>query len=68
MGGIYSFQDILEFFAVGAKAIQIGTANFTYPDISEKLVNGLKEFMITNKFSTLNELQQKLRGTQCLVI
>lgn len=68
MGGIYSLQDILEFFAVGAKAIQIGTANFTHPDISEKLINDLKEFMITNKFSTLNELQQELRGTQCLVI
>lgn len=68
MGGICSLQDILEFLSVGAKAVQIGTANFTHPDIAEKLVNDLEQFMIINKFSTLNELQQELRGTQCLKI
>ena len=60
MGGIYSLEDILEFFAVGAKAVQIGTANFTHPDIAEKLVNDLEEFMDTKGFKTLGELQNKL--------
>ena len=60
MGGIQSLDDILEFFAVGAKAVQVGTANFTHPDIAEKLVNDLKNFMEQNGFKTLDELQQML--------
>lgn len=67
MGGIHSLDDILEFFSVGAKAVQIGTANFTHPDIAEKLVNDLKSFMTVNGFKTLEELQNKLRRTECLV-
>lgn len=64
MGGIYSLEDILEFFAVGAKAVQIGTANFTYPNIAEKLVKDLEQFMGVNGFKTLDELQNKLK-TSC---
>lgn len=60
MGGIYTLQDILEFFSVGAKAVQIGTANFTHPDIAEKLVNDLENFMMENNFSSIMELQQRL--------
>lgn len=60
MGGIYTLSDVLEFFSVGAKAVQIGTANFTHPNIAEKLVNDLEKFMIENNFSTLDELQKKL--------
>lgn len=68
MGGIYTLNDILEFFSVGAKAVQIGTANFTYPDIAEKLVNDLENFMGVNGFKTLDELQKELMGVQCLKI
>lgn len=62
MGGIHSLEDILEFFAVGAKAVQLGTANFTHPEIAEKLVNDLEEFMDVNGFKTLEELQKELKG------
>lgn len=68
IGGIYSLQDVLEFFSVGAKAVQIGTANFTHPDIAEKLVNDLENFMAVNGFKNLHELQQELKGAQCLKI
>lgn len=61
MGGIYSLEDVLEFFSVGAKAVQIGTANFTHPDIAEKLVEDLENFMTENNFSTIDELQSKLK-------
>ena len=60
MGGIYTLNDVFEFFSVGAKAVQIGTANFTHPDIAEKLVDDLEKFMIDNNFKTIDELQQKL--------
>ena len=60
IGGIKTLDDILEFFSVGAKAIQIGTANFTHPDIAEKLLNELEDFMKKNGFNTLQELQKKI--------
>lgn len=61
MGGIYSLQDILEFFSVGAAAVQLGTANFTHPEIAEKLVDELENFITQNGFVTLDELQKKLK-------
>jgi len=61
MGGIHTLSDVLEFFSVGAKAVQIGTANFTHPDIAEKLVNDLEKFMSENNFSTLDDLQKKIQ-------
>lgn len=64
MGGIHSLEDILEFFAVGAKAVQVGTANFTYPDVAEKLVHELEKFMAENNFKTLCELQDKLKEAE----
>lgn len=61
MGGIYTLEDVFEFFSVGARAVQIGTANFTHPDIAEKLVHDLEKFMLENNFSTLDELQKRLK-------
>jgi len=61
MGGIYSLSDAFEFFSVGAAAVQLGTANFTHPEIAEKLLAQLEEFMVQNNFSTLDELQKKLK-------
>lgn len=62
LGGVASIQDVLEFFAVGAEAVQIGTANFTTPDISERIIDQLTKFMEENKFNTLEELKKELRG------
>lgn len=62
IGGIYSLDDVFEFMAVGAEAVQIGTANFTHPDISERLILELKTFMENNGFATLEKLKEKLRG------
>lgn len=38
IGGISSIEDVLEFLIAGAKAVQIGTANFTDPMIGKELV------------------------------
>lgn len=61
MGGVSCLDDVLEFFAVGAKAVQIGTANFTHPDVAEKLVNDLTKFMQNQGFKNLEELQNAVR-------
>lgn len=44
MGGIASFEDAMEFLLVGASAIQIGTMNFVYPDIGEKIAIAIDQF------------------------
>lgn len=62
LGGIEKLEDILEFFSVGAEAVQIGTANFKYPDIAERLVIELGEFMKKHKFTSLDELKKELRA------
>lgn len=61
MGGISSLNDIFEFIAVGADAFQIGTANFTHPDIAEKLVNELEEFIQNSGLSSYEELKEKIK-------
>lgn len=62
MGGISSLEDMLEFFAVGADAFQVGTSSFTHPNLSERLVFELVEFMKKEKFSSLQELKDSLRN------
>lgn len=62
MGGISSFEDMLEFFAVGAAAIQIGTANFTNPDVCETILTQLQDFMTKNGFKNLEELKSALKS------
>ncbi|MDO5438354.1 MAG: dihydroorotate dehydrogenase, partial [bacterium] len=59
-GGIASLDDVLEFFSVGADAVQIGTENFTNPTVTENIINeldGLCEKMNLN----VEELKRKLR-------
>lgn len=62
IGGIETLDDVLEFFAAGAEAVQIGTANFTHPDIAEKLAIELEEYITKNGFKNLDELKKELRA------
>ncbi|MBQ4123463.1 dihydroorotate dehydrogenase [bacterium] len=61
IGGIETLEDVLEFLAAGAEAVQIGTANFTHPETAEKLVFELEEYINKNGFKDLDELKKKLR-------
>lgn len=60
-GGISSLEDVFEFFAVGAEAVQIGTANFTHPDISEKIVFEMIDFMKIHNIDNISQLKRELR-------
>ncbi len=44
IGGIAILEDVLEFLAAGATAVQIGTANFKDPGISGRLVEELEAY------------------------
>ena len=56
LGGICSATDAIEFLLAGASAIQIGTANFIDPSISEKVVDGIADYLQRHNFSSVQEL------------
>ncbi|MBX3419976.1 MAG: dihydroorotate dehydrogenase [Pirellulaceae bacterium] len=41
IGGIASIDDVMEFMAAGASAVQVGTANYYAPTVSQQLVEQL---------------------------
>lgn len=61
IGGIETLEDVLEFMAAGAAAVQIGTANFTHPETAQKLVFDLHDYIVKNGFKNLDELKVELR-------
>jgi dihydroorotate dehydrogenase (NAD+) catalytic subunit len=44
MGGIMTGRDALEFLIVGAKAVEVGTANFVDPGASLRIVREIQEY------------------------
>ncbi len=44
IGGIATPEDALEFLLVGARAIQVGTVNFTNPSASIEIIEGIRNF------------------------
>ncbi len=44
MGGISSGRDALEYLITGAKAVEVGTANFIDPEASIKIIEELKDY------------------------
>ncbi|MCU0589701.1 MAG: dihydroorotate dehydrogenase [Syntrophobacteraceae bacterium] len=45
IGGIASASDALEFLLLGARAVQIGTANFVDPAVAARVVEGMERFL-----------------------
>lgn len=56
IGGIMTAQDALEFFMVGAKAVQIGTANFINPHATLEVIGGIKKYLAANQIKDINEI------------
>ena len=44
IGGIASTEDALEFLIAGARAVQVGTANFYDPRTATRIVEGLNDY------------------------
>ena len=56
IGGIFSWQDAVEFMIAGASAFQLGTVNFVHPNISETMVNDLILYCEKMKIASLKNL------------
>jgi len=61
IGGIMNWVDVVEFFLCGACAVQVGTGLFVEPDAPIKIIEGLRKYLSSNKFSSVRELTGKLR-------
>jgi dihydroorotate dehydrogenase (NAD+) catalytic subunit len=59
LGGIETVEDVLDYLSVGASAVQVGTASFTDPRVSERLVATLTKVLERAKVFTLNEMKDK---------
>jgi dihydroorotate dehydrogenase (NAD+) catalytic subunit len=45
IGGIASATDALEFLLLGARAVQVGTANFVNPGATVEIIEGIRRFL-----------------------
>jgi dihydroorotate dehydrogenase (NAD+) catalytic subunit len=55
-GGIASGRDALEFIAVGATAVQVGTATFVEPDASTRVLAEMRTWLAANGIARVTEL------------
>lgn len=56
MGGIMTGRDALEFLVVGARAVQVGTANFIDPGASVRIVREIEAFCRERKVKRVEEI------------
>lgn len=57
MGGISTFEDALQFIMAGAQAVAVGTANFHNPYATVEIIDGIRQYMIENRISSLEEIR-----------
>lgn len=61
IGGIMSWKDALEFFIVGATAVQVGTLNFVEPAGAVKVVQGIEQYCENEGIEHITDLIGTLR-------
>ncbi len=71
MGGISNATDAVEFLLAGASAIQIGTANFIDPSVTQKIADGIVEYCNKQGFQSVRDLTGALitsnQGTKACI-
>jgi dihydroorotate dehydrogenase (NAD+) catalytic subunit len=56
IGGITTWEDAVEFMIAGARAIQVGSANFVDPTTPLQVISGIVRYCEENKIEDVNEL------------
>ncbi len=56
IGGIMTASDALEFMVLGARAVQVGTANFINPRATTDILEGMQEYLQDNNIKDINEI------------
>jgi len=60
IGGIMTWEDVIEFFLAGASAIQVGTANFVDPMAPIKIADGIEKYLTSMKVGSVRDLVGKV--------
>lgn len=61
MGGISSGTDAIEFMMAGAKAVQVGTANFTRADAMPAIISEMNTWLDEHGIGDINEIVDTLK-------
>ncbi len=56
LGGIMNGRDAIEFMLAGARAIQVGTANFIDPSITMKIIDYMEDYCNRHGIKDINEI------------
>ena len=56
MGGIQSAEDALKFLLCGARAVQVGTANYLDPGVSAAIADGMQAWAEAHGVGRLADL------------
>jgi dihydroorotate dehydrogenase (NAD+) catalytic subunit len=56
IGGIMDHRDALEYLIAGARAIQVGTANFVNPCVGPSIVEGIRAFCREREINHIDDL------------
>jgi dihydroorotate dehydrogenase (NAD+) catalytic subunit len=64
IGGIASATDALEFLVAGASAVQVGTATFYNPTVSETIVDELPGLLASQGVAAVREIVGTLRSNR----
>ena len=56
MGGISTAEDAIEFMMAGAKAVQVGTANFANAYAMPEIVDGMQKWLDAHGISDVNQI------------
>ncbi|WP_088654598.1 dihydroorotate dehydrogenase [Geofilum rhodophaeum] len=62
MGGISNAEDAIAFMLAGASAVQIGTANFIDPKVTEKVIAGIEDYLVRHNMTSVAELKGALQA------
>lgn len=61
IGGIANASDALEFFIAGARAVQVGTMNFSRPNVYTEIEAGVRDYMNRHGLFSLDALTGTLK-------
>lgn len=57
IGGIMKAEDAVEFLLCGAKAVQVGTANFVNPKACVEIIAGIEKYLSRKRIKNVNNLK-----------
>ncbi len=63
VGGIAAADDVLQFLAAGASAVQVGTANFVDPSCMTRMLDELEELLVAESL-TVSQVVRSLHRSQ----